>query len=194
VVESASSGSASFSEPESDIDADPLFTNDLLGEFSLRAGSPSIDSAFSPPLAAGESTTDLNGSPRVLDGNGDGVAARDMGAYEAPAVAVPPDKTPPQTRIVKSKKKKKLTATGRGFHLSVAFASSESGSHFECRLDAGKFAACASPFKKVLAAGLHRFEVRAVDAAGNVDPTPARENFRIAKAPAAKHRHHRRRL
>ena len=195
VVESTISGSASVSEPEPDIDADPQFTSDLLGEFGLRAGSPAIDSAYSPPLTADESATDLAGNPRVVDGNGDGVAARDMGAYEAAGVPAPPDTTPPDTHIVKPKKrKKKLVAGPHGYALNVAFTSTEPGSRFECRLDAGSFVACASPFKKHLVAGLHRFEVRAIDAAGNADASPARENFRIAK-PAPKHphrKHHRR--
>jgi hypothetical protein len=190
-LEMLGGGAAAFHVTQPNIDADPLFASELLSEFTLSPGSPAIDSAFSPPLSAGESTTDLAGDPRVLDGNGDGVATRDMGAFEAP---VPPDTTPPDTRILHAKKKKKLKlkAGPHGLLLRIGFVSTEPSSTFQCRIDAGKFAACSSPFQKRLAAGLHRFEVRAVDAAGNVDPTPARETVRIAQArhgPRAHRRH-----
>jgi hypothetical protein len=186
-------GAASFAQAQPNIDADPLFTNELLSEFTLRPGSPAIDSAYSPPLAPGESATDLNGSPRVLDGNGDGLAARDMGAFEAPAAPTPPDTTPPDTRILSAKRKGQLRAGPHGFVFRVRFASTEASSTFQCRLDAGRFRPCSSPFQRRLAAGMHRFEVRAVDAAGNVDPTPARENLRIARAPRKHHAHRRHR-
>ncbi len=50
---------------------------------------------------------------------------------------------------------------------------------FECKLDGGSFAACASPDRIAVTAGTHAFEVRAVDAAGNVDPTPATHNWAL---------------
>jgi DNA-directed RNA polymerase specialized sigma24 family protein len=54
------------------------------------------------------------------------------------------------------------------------FRSSEAGSHFECRLDGGSWRQCSSPRTyQNLASGQHVFRVRARDASGNVDSTPA---------------------
>jgi hypothetical protein len=75
-------GDTTLSEPQANLDVDPLLTAD----FHLQDGSPAIDAAFSPALGASESPTDLDGAPRIQDGNGDGIAARDMGAFEHAAV------------------------------------------------------------------------------------------------------------
>jgi 6-phosphogluconolactonase (cycloisomerase 2 family) len=51
---------------------------------------------------------------------------------------------------------------------------------FECRVDEGPFFACSSPYTSfALADGPHRFQVRAVDTAGNVDATPAESSFTV---------------
>jgi hypothetical protein len=54
----------------------------------------------------------------------------------------------------------------------------------ECSLDGGAFAACAIPFTTPpLAEGPHRLDVRAVDAAGNVEPQPASWTWRVDLDP-----------
>jgi ELWxxDGT repeat protein len=62
------------------------------------------------------------------------------------------------------------------------FASSDPPSTFECRFDAGAFGACSGPGAthkpaSKLGDGRHQFEVRATDAGGNLDPTPATRAF-----------------
>lgn len=64
---------------------------------------------------------------------------------------------------------------------NFAFAAEpeEPGITFECAVDSVPFRACTSPHMISLADGAHRFQVRAVDAAGNVDPTPPFHDWRI---------------
>ena len=67
---------------------------------------------------------------------------------------------------------------------TFAFSASEAGSAFQCRVDSGAFAACGSPHTTAqLADGRHRLRVRARDAAGNVDPTPAVRRFAVETTP-----------
>jgi hypothetical protein len=82
------------------------------------------------------------------------------------------DTTPPETAI-----------TGRAFNatninVSILLNSNDPAARFECSLDGSVFAACTDPIAYAgLATGSHTFQVRAVDQAGNVDPTPAATNW-----------------
>jgi len=81
----------------------------------------------------------------------------------------PGDTTPPDTTLDNAPSG--LVASSSA---SFAFSSNEAGSTFECSLDGASFAACPSPASyTALAQGPHTFEVRAIDAVGNLDPTPA---------------------
>jgi hypothetical protein len=66
------------------------------------------------------------------------------------------------------------------------FSSSEPNSTFECQLDAAGWNLCLSPeHLPLLADGTYTFEVRAIDAAGNVDPTPSSATWTVdTQAPA----------
>ncbi len=78
---------------------------------------------------------------------------------------------------------------------SLSFTGADSGgtgvSTFECRLDGGAWATCASPRQLTgLTDGSHTFDVRSVDAAGNADATPASHTWIVdttgpAPAPPA---------
>ena len=65
--------------------------------------------------------------------------------------------------------------------VSFVFSSTGSTSHgFECRLDRGRWQPCVSPHTVTgLSDGQHRFEVRAIGAAGRPDPTPARREWEV---------------
>jgi hypothetical protein len=87
----------------------------------------------------------------------------------------PFDLTPPQTTIVSGPGRPTGQRTAR-----FAFVSSEAGGRFQCRLDAGAFKPCSSPrVYKGLKDGKHTFRVRAIDAAGNVDPSAAVRSWQI---------------
>ena len=61
-----------------DIQADPQFVNRAAGDFHLLSDSPCIDAGTSANAPA----SDFDGVARPLDGNANGVAAFDMGAFE----------------------------------------------------------------------------------------------------------------
>ncbi len=65
---------------------------------------------------------------------------------------------------------------------SFDFSSSETAS-FQCKLDGGAFSDCTSPQGySGLADGLHVFQLRATDAAGNADTTGASRAFTVQRA------------
>lgn len=72
------------------IDTDPLFLTTVdpttaptsAGNLHLMAHSPAIDAGDN---AANNINTDVDGNPRITDGNGDSKSVIDMGAYETPS-------------------------------------------------------------------------------------------------------------
>jgi hypothetical protein len=73
--------------------ADPFFVDPEAGDYHLQAGSLAIDAGL--PVDPALSPVDLDGNPRVADGDSDGTAETDMGAYEYVPTS-PNDTTPPE--------------------------------------------------------------------------------------------------
>jgi CSLREA domain-containing protein len=91
------------------------------------------------------------------------------------------DATPPDT-IIDSGPSQPLTNSATA---TFNFHSTQSGSSFECRLDAGSFVSCTSPISYTPPDGAHLLQVRATDAAGNTDQTPASYTWTIDTIPPA---------
>jgi hypothetical protein len=100
--------------------------------------------------------------------------------HVAPEPEPPPpggggDTAPPQTTILKEPDNHTEKAK-----VTYKFRSSEPNSTFDCKFDDGKYRPCDSGKVKYkhLDFGKHSFHVRAIDPAGNTDPTPAKDKFK----------------
>jgi hypothetical protein len=88
-----------------------------------------------------------------------------------------PPNPPPETTITKRPRNKT-----RKRNVKFKFVSSKPGSSFRCKLDRTPFKPCESPKRlKRLKRGKHKLKVRAIDATGTPDPTPAKDRFRIVR-------------
>lgn len=93
------------------------------------------------------------------------------------AVQPPPtDTTPPDTRLLEPLP----SALSGDANPSFSFRSSETGSTYECKMDGNAFQPCTAPKRYfLLSDGQHTFQVRAKDASGNVDETPAQHTWTV---------------
>ena len=154
------------------------------GEIEGFLGAATVDAggnwtlSYSAPLAAGTAiaasqTSESGGSSELalgLTAGGDPGAGSGGGGDTAAA-----DKKPPRTAILAGPKARSASRTAR-----FRFDSDELGTQFQCRLDRKPFRSCASPRRYTgLRPGKHVFAVRAIDAAGNADPSPAKRAFRV---------------
>jgi hypothetical protein len=151
-------------------DNTPQFSFDPpAGECRLLPVMPGFSPCSSPfPQAGGEYALPLP----------DGDYAFEVRASQAVAPArreFTIDTVPPQTTITGGPGD--TTAANAVFLFSAPGAA-----RFSCRLDGGAWQPCDSPHTyPTLSLGGHRFEVTAVDAAGNQDPTPAEHAWQVLK-------------
>lgn len=167
-------------------------SNDATGDFTFTATIPgssfecSIDggafmacgaSFTTPSLADGSHTISVRAT-----GPGGGMTDPSPATYTWTI-----DTSVPDTMITSAPTSPTGDTTG-----DFTFASPEAGVTFECSLDGGAFMACPATFTtSALADGMHTLAVRARDAAGNVDATPAMHgwtvdtrNFVVIASPA----------
>ncbi len=242
------------------VGAEPGFVDAAAGNYDLRAGSAVVDQGV-----LSMASTDRAGRTRSFDGDGDGTAKPDMGAYELHDITAPSttitagpsgptnDNTPvftfrsgpdatfecqldgtvfpnckspvtttplpdgPHTFTVRARDevfnveanppKRTFTVdtkapdttltkkTPKRFYkprVKFKFVSSEPGTKFQCMLDNLPWRSCKSPLRYSVKVGKHRLLVRAVDAAGNQDGSPARYKFKRVPRPKHHHHHHHR--
>ena len=89
------------------------------------------------------------------------------------------DTTPLETTITASPPQRTLNPSA-----SFSFTATKVGSTFDCSIDGATFSSCTSPKSySSLAEGTHTFLVRATDAVGNVDGSPAERTWTVDLTP-----------
>jgi CSLREA domain-containing protein len=175
------SGAAGFAEPGARV---RVFrkAGPAAGEIQSFIGQASADAVgnwslgFPAPLPAGTpiaATQTFESGTSELESTA--VPLAEEGRVGQGGSSTASDRMPPRTRMLKQPRKVRA-----GQLASFAFSSNEAGSSFQCSLDRAKFRLCRSPKGyRVAKPGKHLFRVRAIDPAGNVDPTPVRRRFEV---------------
>ena len=149
--------------------------------FECRLDGGAFESCTTPKsydgLSVGSHTFEVRATDRT--GNKDETSATHTWTINEP----PRDVTPPETTLDATGPDPITSSTGAKFE----FSSNETDATFECSIDSGTtWETCASPKEYTnLAVGDREFRVRAVDAAGNPDDSPARYAWTITSAPVA---------
>jgi hypothetical protein len=158
------------------------------GNFSGSLGSPTGTPAAAIPNGSALRRSICAGNPTLLEAGDDtNNSAADFSLVapdphnnaspitEAPCPGGGGDNDRPNTKI-KKRPKNRSDDTSPTFK----FKSTETGSKFKCKLDRKKFRKCKSPKTyHGLDPGKHTFKVKAIDADGNVDKTPAKDGFKV---------------
>jgi hypothetical protein len=145
----------------------------------------SLDNAAYATCASPKSYTDLVVGPHNVR-----IRARDAaGNVDASAAShswtiIAPDTTAPQTTITGAPEALTLSSDAQLAFSATDDRTAAAALTFQCRLDGAAWAACTSPASYTGLALLgHTFDVRAIDAAGNADNSPATATWTVL-APA----------
>ena len=140
--------------------AEPVLANPSNGFFNQLITSPTIDAGSVDPLLG---AIDIGSEARV-QGPAPDIGADEILDFVAPETTItsgPPD-------------------LDREARPTFGFVASEPGSTFRCTVDDEPAVDCESPYTTdALEHGAHSVRVRAIDPAGNADPTPAERSFEI---------------
>jgi gliding motility-associated-like protein len=160
----------------------PPVTNNASASFTFTSTETG---AFEASIDGGAYTAAT--SPKTYTGLADGPHTLNVRAIDAAGnVDASPatytwtvDATPPNTTILTTPPILSTSSSA-----TFTFDASESGSTFQGQLDAGAYVTITSPITyNALAEGSHTFSVRAVDAAGNIDATPATYTWTVDAVP-----------
>jgi Bacterial Ig-like domain len=145
--------------------------NNTISPTSTNGASQSV-ATLNPDANLAANTTYqvmiVGGSSGVKDVNGNALSANKSWTFKTV--------TPPETTINSGP-----TGDFASTLASFTFSSSKLNSTFKCSLDGSTFAACSSPkdYPGPLSQGNHTFRVRAIDATGTQDPTPASRSWSV---------------
>jgi hypothetical protein len=141
--------------------------------FQCRVDTGAWAACTSPWTTAALANGAHSVSVRAIDAAGNTDASAASRSFTVDTTV--PDTTPPDTSVTSGP-----TTPTNDRTPTFAFTATEAGSTFQCRVDAGAWASCTSPWRPAaLSDGNHSVAVRATDAAGNTDATPATRSFAV---------------
>lgn len=151
--------------------ANYVFYDNLITSVTFDGNAPAVNATL---FAGNSGLTEVN---RYFSATGWGAT---WGAYTVAVLSDSSETTPPESTLDEAP-----DSTTSSLVATFEFSGSDNRSSvtFECSVDGGSYVSCASPFStSTLSVGSHTFAVRAVDAAGNIDPTPASYTWTIETA------------
>jgi acid phosphatase type 7 len=158
--------------PDADTNPDAVSGTVAYASTSKKATlTPSATLDYSTTYTA----TVKGGANGVKDASGNPLSADAVWTFTT--AAPPADTTPPNTTIVSGP-----SGTVKSRDATFTFSSTEANSTFQTRLDNGIWEANGAATSKSytnLANGTHTFAVKATDAAGNTDLTPASRSWKV---------------
>jgi hypothetical protein len=160
----------------------PVATKDPTPSIAFTANRPvtfscSLDGAALAPCASPFTPEEpLHDGPHSLLVRGIDVSGR-VGTRE---LTFSVDTVPPRTFFLAHPRKNVRTHSRRA-RAFFRFGSDDETAAFVCRVDGGLFHFCEPVLSRRFGAGAHTVRVKAFDAAGNADPTPAVYRFRVRR-------------
>ena len=148
--------------------ANYVFYDNLITSVTFDGNAPAVNATL---FAGNSGLTEVN---RYFSATGWGAT---WGAYTVAVLSDSSETTPPESTLDEAP-----DSTTSSLVATFEFSGSDNRSSvtFECSVDGGSYVSCASPFStSTLSVGPHTFAVRAVDAVGNTDLTPASHTWTI---------------